>query len=193
MSFARDLLTIQQTEFELRSGRILISTPFHNDVVFNRSVVLLTDYNSTSVAGLILNYRLPFTVNQLVPELKVKSSMFLGGPVQLEQLFLIHNFDSCKTASTIAPDIYVGYDQILLALIEQASISKMRYRFIMGYAGWSPGQLETEIQHNMWVIGNPTTDLVFKTPAEKVWTRAVQILGEDYADWLRIPISISSN
>lgn len=193
MPFSRDLLKIQQTEFELRAGRILISAPFYNDLVFNRSVVLLTDYSSLSVTGLILNHRLPFTVNQLVPELKVKSSMFLGGPVQPNLLFLVHNFDSCKTASVIAPDIYIGYDHVLLALIEQAAISTMRYRFIMGYAGWSAGQLETEIQRNMWVIGNPTTDLVFKTPPEKVWTRAVEILGDDYADWLRIPASISSN
>lgn len=193
MPFVRDLLKIQQTEFELRSGRILISVPFYNDVVFNRSVVLLTDYSSECVTGLMLNRRLPYTVNQLVPELNVEASMFLGGPVQLELLSLVHNFGSCRKASVIAPEICVGYDQILLSLIEQSAISGMRYRFMMGYAGWSPGQLESEIQRNMWVIGNPTPDLVFKTPPDEVWTRAVRVLGEEYADWLRIPVSISSN
>lgn len=191
--YKRDLLKVQPTEFRLRPGRILISVPFHNDAIFNRAVVLLTDYGVAGVSGLILNRRLPFRVGRMVPDLHVNTPMFLGGPVKPEILFLIHNFDKCGPAVPVAPNIYIGYDKILLALIEKASVPNLRYRFLMGYAGWSKGQLETEVRKEMWVIGNPTTDLVFKTSPEKIWSSAVKTLGEEYEDWLKIPEDISSN
>ncbi len=45
----------------------------------------------------------------------------------------------------------------------------------------------------MWVIGNPTPDLVFRTEPDQIWNRAVQILGPDYAHWLQIPKYINLN
>lgn len=193
MPFEKDLLAVKQTEFELASGRILISVPYYNDTFFNRSVVLLTDYEDEHVAGLILNHKLPYMVNQMVDGLRVEAPMYLGGPVLPTALFLIHSFDSCKDSARIAPGIYVGYDQVLLALIEHNAIPALKYRFMMGYAGWSPGQLEQEIARNMWVVGNPTPELIFHTEPDKMWEKAVQVLGKDYRHWLNVPEYINLN
>ena len=81
MPFEKDLLAVKQTEFDLASGRILISVPYYNDTFFNRSVVLLTDYEDEHVAGLILNHKLPYAVKQMVDGLRVDAPMYLGGPV----------------------------------------------------------------------------------------------------------------
>lgn len=193
MAYSHDLLKVKPTEYELAPGRILISVPYYNDTFFNRSVVLLTDYDKEHCAGLIINHKLPYTVGQLVDEVNLDAPMYLGGPVMPSALFLLHNFDSCKSAAKIVPSVYVGYDQILLALIEHNAIPTMRYRFLMGYAGWSPGQLEDELSHNMWVVGNPTSDMVFNMPAEEIWPAAVQVLGKEYEHWLRIPKYINLN
>jgi len=193
MPFEKDLLAVKQTEFELASGRILISVPYYNDTFFNRSVVLLTDYEGDHIAGLILNRRLPYTVGHLVDGIHSDAPMYLGGPVLPTALFLLHTFDSCKDAARISPGIYVGYDQILLSLIEHNAIPTLKYRFLMGYAGWSPGQLEGEIARNMWVVGNPTPELVFHTEADKMWSKAVQVLGNDYKHWLNVPEYINLN
>jgi len=193
MPFEKDLLAVKQTEFDLAYGRILISVPYYNDTFFNRSVVLLTDYEDEHVAGLILNHKLPYMVNQMVDGLRVDAPMYLGGPVLPTALFLLHSFDSCKDAARIAPGIYVGYDQVLLALIEHRAIPSLHYRFLMGYAGWSPGQLEQEIARNMWVVGNPTPELVFHTEPDKMWEKAVQVLGKDYEHWLDVPEYINLN
>lgn len=192
-SYKKDLLTVKQTEFKLEAGRILISTPHYNDAFFNRSVVLLTDYDKESCAGLIINRQLEYRVDQLVDGLRVRDQIFLGGPVQPSALFLLHNFENCPEASCIVPDVYVGYSQTLLALIEHQAISTMRYKFLMGYAGWSPGQLEREIANNMWVIGSPTPDLIFNTPAKEIWSKSVRILGKEYEEWFRIPKYINLN
>ncbi|MCR4681297.1 MAG: YqgE/AlgH family protein [Bacteroidales bacterium] len=193
MSFEKDLLTVKQTEFDLAPGRILISVPYYNDVLFNRSVVLLTDYEGDHIAGLILNRKLSVNVRDLVDDTHTDAPMYLGGPVLPTAMFLLHNFDSCKASAQIAPGIYVGYDPILLALIEHKAIPTLKYRFLMGYAGWSPGQLEREVARNMWVVGNPTPELVFNTPADKMWNAAVRILGKDYLHWLQIPEYINLN
>ncbi len=193
MPFEKDLLAVKQTEFELAPGRILISVPYYNDTFFNRSVVLLTDYEGDHIAGLILNRRIPYTVRQLVDGIHSDASMYLGGPVLPTALFLLHTFDSCKDAARVSPGIYVGYDQILLSLIEHNAIPTLKYRFLMGYAGWSPGQLEDEIARNMWVVGNPTPELVFHPETDKMWSNAVQVLGRDYQHWLNVPEYINLN
>ena len=193
MPFEKDLLAVKQTEFALAPGRILISVPYYNDTFFNRSVVLLTDYEGDHIAGLILNRRLTYTVRQLVDGIHSDAPMYLRGPVLPTALFLLHTFDSCKDSARIAPGIYVGYDQVLLALIEHNAIPTLKYRFMMGYSGWSPGQLEDELARNMWVVGNPTPELVFNTNADKMWERAVQVLGKDYQHWLNVPEYINLN
>lgn len=193
MLYTKDLLRVKPTEFNLAPGRILISVPLYNDAFFNRSVVLLTDYDDEHVAGLIVNHCLPYTVRQLVNEIQTDSPIYLGGPVQPEALFLIHNFDSCKAAARILPNIYVGYNEVLLALIEHHAIDTLRYKFLMGYSGWSKGQLEDEVKKNMWVIGNPTPDLIFSSHSEQIWPSAIKVLGEDYDHWLKIPSNISLN
>ena len=46
---------------------------------------------------------------------------------------------------------------------------------------------------NMWVIANPTPDLVFNTPPEEMWNKAVRTLGPEYAHWLNVPKYINLN
>lgn len=193
MPYNSDLLKVKQTEYSLTAGRILISVPYYNDAFFNRSVVLLTDYDQQHCAGLIVNHRLPFPVRDLVDELPIDAPMHLGGPVMPTALFLLHNYSENEASARIVPDVYVGYDKTLLSLISNRAVANLRYKFLMGYAGWAPGQLEGELRRNMWVIGNPTSDLVFRTEPEKVWEQAVRILGPEYKHWLQVPKFINLN
>lgn len=195
MPYKQDLLKVKPTEFPLAPGRILVSVPYFNDSFFNRSVVLLTDYDpqQRQCAGLIINHQLDYSVEQVVDGLHVQDPLYLGGPVQPSALFLLHNFESCTASSRIVPHVYVGYDKVLLALIETRAIPGMRYKFAMGYVGWAPGQLEDELGNNMWVVANPTPELVFDTPSDKIWEKAVTILGDDYRHWLKIPKFVNLN
>lgn len=193
MPYTHDLLKVKPTEFSLAQGRLLVSVPYYNDTFFNRALVLLTDYDEENCAGLIVNHQLPYTVNELVDDLHVDTSMYLGGPVMPSSLFLLHNFESCTSAAKIVPNVYVGYDKVLLALIEHRAIATMKYKFLMGYAGWSPGQLERELEKKMWVVANPTPDLLFNTEPEQMWAKVVKVLGPDYAHWLHVPKYINLN
>ncbi|MBO6080335.1 MAG: YqgE/AlgH family protein [Bacteroidales bacterium] len=188
-----DHLQIEPTGLSLEAGRLLVSTPYFNDPFFNHSVVLLTDYEEEHTAGLIINRQLPHNVYDLVNEIKVEEPIFFGGPVMTEAVFLLHSFESCPEASRLLPGVYVGYNPVLIAVIEQHAIANLKHKFLLGYAGWSPGQLEDEIRRNMWVVAPATQSLVFDTPAEEVWTRTVQRLGKPYEHWLKIPKNIMYN
>lgn len=193
MDLYNDLLHIEPTGLAPEAGRILISTPYFNDPFFNHSVVLITDYEEEHTAGLIINRQLPHSVRDLVSEIKVDDPIFFGGPVLTEAVFLLHNFESCPEASRLLPDVYVGYNPVLLAVIEHKAIPNLKHKFLLGYAGWSPGQLEDEIQRNMWVVAPASHALVFDTAPEDIWTRAVHRLGPKYEHWLRIPKNIAFN
>jgi putative transcriptional regulator len=54
-------------------------------------------------------------------------------------------------------------------------------RLIVGYSGWSPGQLEAELEASAWLIGEADRDLIFNTPPERMWETAIRRLGADPA------------
>jgi putative transcriptional regulator len=189
----KSLLHVKPTLLKPTTGRILISVPYYNDPFFNRSVVLLIDKDEENCVGLILNQELNCTVRQAVSGVKIDMPVFAGGPIMYHTAFALHNFESCKESDEILPHVYTGYDNILLAIFEYNAIPKMDFKFFIGYSGWSPGQLEDEINKKMWVVGEGNEELVLKTPTAKVWEHAVQSLGKEYAHWLDVPKNIHDN
>lgn len=188
-----EFFNIKPTDFDLTSGRILISVPFFNDAFFNRSVVLLIDYDEVSCAGLVLNKASFLSIRKVVTDIKLDDRIHAGGPVMPDGVFCLHNFSSSKAATKLIPGIFVGYDEVLLSLMEHKAIPQLKYKFFVGYAGWSPGQLESEIKKGMWVIGAATPELVFDTPPNKIWETAVRNLGKEYLHWLKLPRTFGSN
>ncbi len=193
MYTVEDFLKVTPTNLQIAEGRILIAVPFYNDPFFNRSVVLLTDYDEKDCVGLILNKKSPYTVKEILPEIKKNQLLYFGGPVIDPKIFAIHNYEYSKRYSKLLPGIYVGFDQGLIDLIENNESEDFLYKLFVGYSGWAPGQLQSELDLNMWIIGNATPDLIFKTEPEKIWESAVSNLGEKYAHWLSIPEHLSHN
>ena len=113
MTTADTFFDVKPTEFSLTAGRILISVPFYNDPFFNRTVVLLTDYDEKSCAGLVLNKSSKLSVRKVISEIKVDDKLHIGGPVMPDGIFCIHNFENSKAASKLLPGIYVGSDEVL--------------------------------------------------------------------------------
>ena len=186
-------LKVKPTPFKLASGRILISVPFSNDVFFNRSVVLLTDYDKESCAGLVINQQLPFSVREAISDIRIDDFVYQGGPVTHDMAFLIHNFQNAKNAIPLIANLYLGYDDILISLIEQQAIKNLKYKFFIGYSGWAPGQLEYEVENNMWVISHADEQLILGTASNMIWETAVRNLGNEYLHWLQIPADLSDN
>lgn len=193
MKFVEEFLEVKPTNLDIKAGRILISVPFFSDIFFNRSVVLLTDYEKNSCAGLILNRKSEFSVRKVINEIKTDDPLYVGGPVMTDNLFCIHNHGNSKGSVKLLPGIFVGFDNVLLALIEHKAIESLRYKFFIGYSGWAPGQLEMELEKKMWLVAHADPSLIFNTPADELWKAAVRNLGADYAHWLNLPKDITNN
>ena len=189
----RSFLQVQPTFLKPAAGRVLVSVPYHNDPFFNHSVVLIIEKDEEKCVGLILNQELNCTVHQAITGIKIDMPVFSGGPVMHQTAFALHNFENCQESDEILPNVYSGYDEILLAIFEHNAISKMDFKFFIGYSGWAPGQLEDEIKRKMWVVAEATEELVLKTPTAQVWEKAVSSLGKEYTHWLEIPKNIHDN
>ena len=186
-------LKVKPTGLPLRAGRILISVPFFQDPFFNRTVLLLTDYSPLSCAGLVLNKLSMNPVSEFAPDTKIEDDIYIGGPVLARNIFCIHNYSGGDKTIKLLPDIFLGYDNMLLTLIELNAVKTLRYKFFLGYSGWTPGQLEEELESKMWVIANPTAKLILDTEPEDLWNEAVAGLGPNYFHWLDMPEDISEN
>ncbi len=193
MSKYEDFLSVPPTGVLPDVGKILISSPYYNDTFFNRSVVLLTDVSEEATAGLIINKQLPYTVREMVSELRVDEPIFFGGPVMPEGVFLLHSFRNCQDSSELLENVFVGYNPVLLSILEHRAIPNLKSKFLLGYAGWEQGQLESEILNDMWVVSEASYSLVFNTPAKDIWSSAVRGLGQQYSQWLNMPEKIGYN
>lgn len=173
------------------SGRILIANPFLADSNFARSVVLLCEHGPEGTVGFVLNRPTELTLSDLLPDLATPLlSIFQGGPVQLDTLHMLHRTPELYSGVEIAPGIYWGGSYEAL----QESISENTYqpidlRLFVGYSGWSPGQLDTEMEQASWIVAEPDESLLFETDNDHLWRRAVESLGRGFANLANLPIS----
>ncbi|WP_424932610.1 YqgE/AlgH family protein [Amaricoccus macauensis] len=169
-------------------GQLLIAMPGMGDPRFERAVIFMCAHSPEGAMGLIINKPAPeLRFRALLEQLKIKSEVDLdetpvhfGGPVEHGRGFVLHSSDyevdggSLKVnpsfAMTATLDILQdmakgeGPDQALLAL---------------GYSGWGPGQLESEIQANGWLIASAEPDLVFTSHHDQKWEAALRTLNID--------------
>ena len=80
------------SSLKINKGNLLIAEPSSvYDQPFNRSIVLLTEYNEEGTVGFIINKPLDYSINDLIPSVNAEFSVFYGGPVSPENLYFIHN------------------------------------------------------------------------------------------------------
>ncbi len=170
------------------SGKLLIAMPGMGDPRFDRSVVFICAHSGDGALGLIVNkpsseIRFRDLLEQLqipsggeTPEIKVH----LGGPVENGRGFVLHSADYASEASTLVVDPRFGMTATIDILQEIAQGRGPSSALLaLGYAGWGPGQLETEIQSNGWLVCDATSDIVFGEADAGKWSAALATLGVD--------------
>ena len=114
----------------------------------------------------------------------------------MEALFFIHkNPEKIPGGVPLIDDIQFGGDfQQVLFLIEDQLLQPEEIKFFIGYAGWSPGQLEEEITQNSWVVHNKfPAELLLLEDGEDLWKQALIDLGPKYAHVANFPRSPDLN
>ena len=178
---------------EYLTGKLLIAMPNMGDPRFHRAVIFVCAHDEGGAMGLVVNHVLPgIDFNDLVKQLRIQSDIKInfdeldlpvmyGGPVESARGFLLHSGDFIR-ADTMQVNRFYGVTGTLDALKDIAQgKGPENLMFILGYAGWDAGQLETEIMQNAWLVSEPDQDIVFAANHQNKWTQAVGKLGIDPA------------
>jgi len=176
-------------------GRLLIAMPVMGDPRFERSVIYLCAHSAEGAMGIIVNHPVgsidfPELLMQLeiikkgehikLPETAESMQVLRGGPVDTGRGFVLHSSDFFIENATLRIDETVSLTATvdILRAIANGSGPK-RAILALGYAGWAPGQLETEIQGNGWLHCDADQDLIFGDDVEDKYTRALRKIGID--------------
>ena len=174
-----------------KKGTLLIAEPsIIGDMSFNRSVILLADYNDEGSIGFILNKPLDYQLKDLIPETSSTFKVHNGGPVEQDNLYFIHKVPHLiENSIEISDGIYWGGDfEKTISLINQKVISEDDIRFFLGYSGWSSLQLDEELSSKSWiVVANQYESHIIKKSSDAFWKEKMMELGGDYLLWSNAP------
>jgi putative transcriptional regulator len=180
---------------ESRRGKLLIASATMLDPNFARSVVLIVrDDEDEGAFGLVLNRTLDVTVasaigDQVEAAKSVEAPLSQGGPCQ-GPLTVLHASEAVGGEQVI-PGVLFTADREQIESIMWHNVSPVRY--MAGYAGWSPAQLDNEIDAGAWVLTPATAEHVFDG-SENLWSRlSAWLTLEKAVRWDRIPDDPSVN
>jgi putative transcriptional regulator len=167
---------------------MLLSMPQLIDPNFSRTVVLLCKHSEEGAFGLVVNRPL-VTSGRVVIDLEPPVStdreleIWVGGPVEPQRSWVLVSGDPEpyeRVGWRIADGLYMSTSPDLLRRLLEPDPPE-HARLIVGYAGWGPGQLEAELEASAWLLSDVDRDLIFSTPPERMWEKAVRRLGADPA------------
>ncbi|MBK8085850.1 MAG: YqgE/AlgH family protein [Devosia sp.] len=174
-------------------GQFLVAMPEMGDDRFREAVVYLVGHGEEGAMGLVVNQSVDdMRFADILEELKLgdkdelirlpdtirNRQVLRGGPVQKSRGFVLHSSDYFKAGNS-----YVVTDEICLTatldILKSMAFdaSPAEALFALGYCGWSPGQLEQEIQGNGWLTVPFSRDLLFGLPIEARYDAALGSLG----------------
>ena len=177
-------------------GQFLVAMPAMIDKRFARSVIYMCAHSVQGAMGLIVNQRAPhITFPELLGQLSIPGGdndgegfepdlidldVHVGGPVETGRGFVLHSSDYFAADSTLPIDDGVSLTATV-DILKAIAGGKGPDRAILalGYAGWRPGQLESEIQANGWLHCPPDLDLLFDRDLDQKYHRAMSKIGID--------------
>jgi putative transcriptional regulator len=176
-------------------GQLLIAMPVMSDPRFARSVIYVCAHSEDGAMGLVINQRaahisfpdllerlsiVPSGPEEELPDNLRSMSIHVGGPVETGRGFVLHSSDYFASDSTLPIEDGVCLTATIDILKAIASGTGPHQAILaLGYAGWSPGQLESEIQANGWLNCPADPELIFDPDLDAKYMRALAKIGID--------------
>ena len=167
--------------------KCLIATPAIKDPIFASSLVYLCEHNESGSMGLVINHETTQILDDVFQQLDIQCEndtiknqpVYVGGPVQLEQGFVLHsNAGHWQNSVEVSNGIHLTSSLDILQAVANGK-GPQDYLVILGFSGWASGQLESELQQNSWLTAACDADLLFHQKPEDKWQVAFDTLGFD--------------
>ena len=182
------------------TNHFLIAMPAMSDETFGRSVVYMCEHSERGALGLMINKPSDILVRHLFDKVELplaradvaEQPVFMGGPVQTERGFVLHepmgtaNEPVYASTMTIPGGLEMTTSRDVLEAISTGS-GPSRVLVSLGYSSWGEGQLESELAGNSWLTVAADTAVIFDTPIEKRYDQALKLLGIEA--WMLSPVA----
>ncbi|NNF40043.1 MAG: YqgE/AlgH family protein [Woeseiaceae bacterium] len=171
------------------TNQLLIAMPGMPDPNFSTTVTLICEHNADGALGIVINRPLTLKLSGLFEQLNVEDadpgfaneSVLAGGPVANERGFVLHGPErQYDNTLAVSDAIQLTLSRDVIDAIAHGD-GPEKTLIALGYAGWQPGQLESEMLANSWLSVPATPELVFDTPFADRWNSAARSLGIDLA------------
>jgi putative transcriptional regulator len=120
---------------------------------------------------------------------KSNASLSLGGPVNTNTLHYIHTLgDIVPNSNKVIGNVYWGGDfEVVERLIQSGNITNTQIKFFLGYSGWSPNQLEEELNQSAWLVSELSPEKIMAPMNRNYWKRHLEGKGKKYEMWSKFP------
>ena len=174
------------------TNQFLIAMPGMADETFAGAVVYLCEHTESGALGLVINKPIDIKLKNLFEKVDLaldrddlaEAPVYFGGPVQTERGFVLHDKlagDASHYSSTLAipgGELEMTTSKDVLEALASGAGPK-RVLVTLGYSGWRAGQLEDEIGRNGWLTVDAAPEVIFDTPIEQRYRKALALLGID--------------
>lgn len=173
------------------TNHFLVAMPGMKDPYFQRSVIYVCEHNEEGAMGLMINAPIDITIGKMLEKVDVEpvhpklltdsleKPVLNGGPVSEDRGFILHQpKDEYESSIKMTDRISVTTSRDILGVLGTEA-EPNHYLVALGYSGWEPGQLEIELSENSWLTVEADPNVMFDTPINERWQKAVQMLGID--------------
>ena len=176
----------QAPVIEALTGSFLISTPQMPDPRFEEQVILICAHSEEGAMGVAVNKPNPYfsleeilrSANLEVPDTPLPP-VYVGGPVELESAFVLYRSDyQVEHQLDINEGLALSRESRILEDISRGG-GPASYLFLLGYAGWGPGQLEAELLADGWLSLPANESIIFDIENPEKWRTAAMLYGID--------------
>ncbi|HEY5598135.1 MAG TPA: YqgE/AlgH family protein [Kiloniellales bacterium] len=163
------------------AGKILVSSEAMGDPRFNHTIIYMIEHDAGGAIGLVVNVPIAdVPLAELLPRLGLEDKearghigVFYGGPVGPGRSFVLHSTEVLPEGSVkVDNSIAVTTQPEVLRAIARGE-GPRHSLFVLGYAGWAPGQLEGELARAAWFVIPGDTALIFADNPAQSWARAI--------------------
>ena len=167
----------------------LIAMPNMADPNFAHTLTYVCEHNPDGALGLVVNRPIEMTLSSLFEQIDVplanrglcETPVLFGGPVQVDRGFVLHRpLGNWQSTLAIGDDLGLTTSKDILEAVGRGE-GPRNLLVSLGYAGWSPGQIESEITQNAWLTVEAKDAIIFDIPAEERLPAAMGLLGLDFA------------
>jgi|CXWL01.1.fsa_nt_gi putative transcriptional regulator len=168
------------------AGKFIVASPSLQESCFTRSVIYMCVHNESGAMGVIVNYPIENVgVDDILEQLNMENAaarslpVHFGGPVESNRGFIIHSDEFTENGVIFQKDgVAVTSNADVLLAMSKGGGPKQSL-LALGYAGWTAGQLESEMESGSWIVVSATKQLLFETNNEMKWSLSIASLGFD--------------